>query len=359
MPVIARTAASPRRNGSFPALLAVLLLPCLVAPAAAQKAAPLFSSNDVLDLTLAVPLRTLIVRKARRPELDAVLSYAAADGKTVTLDAEVTTRGHSRLQQCDFPPLKLNLKRKQVPDTWFAEQNKLKLVTRCKDSERYEQYLQLEYLIYRLYEQVTPLGFRVRPVSMHYVDTGRKNRTESAPGFLIEDVRGVADRAGMEVIERPSIALAELDPEQVTVMSVFQYVIGNTDWSTLQPDPDDDCCHNVSMIGRSDGAGGLVSVPYDFDQAGLIDAIYALPDERLGIRSVRERLYRGFCSGNDRLGEVVARFNAARARIEALFATPALLEDYRSRATEYLARSYEILNDPDQRQSEIAGRCRG
>lgn len=358
MPVIVGTAASPRRSRSFRTLLAVLLLPCLAAPAGAQKAAPLFSSNDVLDLTLAVPLRTLIVRKARRPDLDATLSYSA-NGKTVTLDAEVTTRGHSRLQVCNFPPLKLNLKRKQVPDTLFADQNKLKLVTRCKDSERYEQYLQLEYLIYRLYEQVTPLGFRVRPVLMHYVDTDRKDRTESAPGFLLENIKGVADRAGMEVVERPSIGLAELDPEQVTVMSVFQYMIGNTDWSTLQPDPDDDCCHNVSMLGPRDGDGGLVGVPYDFDQAGLIDAIYALPDERLGIRSVRERLYRGFCSGNDALERVVARFNAARARIEALFATPALLDDYRSQATEYLARSYEILNDPDQRRSEIVGRCRG
>jgi hypothetical protein len=332
---------------------------CSAARADGGAPAPLFSSNEPVSLTLAMPVRKLVSRKRSRPEVDGTLSYTGADGRRTSLDVEVSTRGHSRLELCSFPPLKLNLKRKQVKETLFAGQNKLKLVTACMSGSRAEQYLTLEYLIYRLYGEVTPLSFRVRPVRMEYVDTGRKNRSETGPGFLIEAIDGVAERTGMRVVERPEIDTADLEPEQFALLSVFQYMIGNTDWSAIAAEADDDeCCHNASLLGSPDQSGALIAVPYDFDQAGLIDAYYALPARRLPIRSVRDRLYRGACSGNEYLESVAARFDAARPVIEAFFATEDLGDRYRDRAMDYLADSYDILDDPERRHEEIVTHCR-
>lgn len=360
--MMARTRSLRSRLLAVPLLAAVAFAFNLYpAQAASRQPAPLFAGNDVLHLTLAAPVQTLVVRKTERPKVAGKVSYVGKDGKTVELDVKVTTRGHSRLKLCDFPPLKLNFKRKRVRGTLFADQNKLKLATDCKHDRRYQDYLQLEYLIYRIYAQVTPLSFRVRPVEMQYVDTSsRRHRSESGHGFLIENIKGVAARTDMHLAKQRRIAPSALDPQQLAVLSVFEYMVGNTDWSTLSPDPGDDCCHNVAVLAPQHGSGGFIGVPYDFDQAGLIDAEYALPDQRLPIRSVRQRLYRGFCSGNTYLASIAKRFDAARPKIEALLQTGGDVTDFsRHRAMRYLADSYAVIDDAARRQRQIVAHCRG
>ena len=63
-------------------------------------------------------------------------------------------------------------------------------------------------------------------------------------------------------------------------MSVFQYMVGNTDWSMVR-------FHNVEVSRTPRGV--YVPVPYDFDWTGLVSTRYARPNEGLGIRSVRQR----------------------------------------------------------------------
>ena len=361
MPAIVKTMCSLRAR-----LLAAQLVVAVAfvlghgpAWAASREPAPLFTSNDVLHLTLAMPVRTIVARKKQRPKLAGKLSYMGKDGKPVELDVKVTTRGHSRLEICSFPPLKLNFKRKQVAGTLFAGQNKLKLSTDCMSSRRYQDYLQLEYVIYRIYEQLTPLSFRVRSVEMTYIDTAsRRNRSETGHGFLVEDIKGVAARAGMRVAKQKTVARSALDPEQLALLSVFEYMIGNTDWSAISPEAGSDCCHNAAVLVPRNGSGKGVDVPYDFDQAGMIDTEYALPDKRLPIRSVRDRLYRGLCSGNSYLQAIVSRFDAARPKIEALFQTVSVMDSSRREAMRYLADSYAIIDDAAQRQKQIVAHCR-
>ena len=93
-------------------------------------------------------------------------------------------------------------------------------------------------------------------------------------------------------------------------------------------------------------------------QAGFINASYAMPAEQLRLRSVTQRLYRGFCDANGILGDVIARFNAARPAIDALLATDRLTARSRNHAVSFIAGSFEILDDPERRQSDIVGRCR-
>lgn len=325
----------------------------------AQTDAPLFSSHEPVLLTLESDVRTLVNRRARRPEVDGFVRYAAEDGTEVQLDVEVRTRGKSRLEVCAFPPLSVNFKRGQVADTLFASQNRLKLVTLCRPTTTHEEYLELEYLAYRIYETVSEHAFRVRPVLMRYVDTERDGRVTEAPGFFIEHIEGVAERTGRVEAELPSVAPEELEPAPLATLTLFQFLVGNTDWSALAAAEDEDCCHNADVLGRADGSPGLIVVPYDFDQTGLVNPSYAEPDERLGIRSVRQRVYRGLCAINDELDVAIAKFNAARPRIEALLADTRLADERRQEALEYLSSAYEIFNDSEQREKEIVGRCRG
>jgi pimeloyl-ACP methyl ester carboxylesterase len=330
-------------------------------PAGARPVVPLFSIEQEFEFTLSAPIRTLVRRMSRRPEVDGTVSYRDTNGTTVELYAEVTTRGVSRLELCRFPPLRLNFRRSEVPGTLFAGQNRIKIGTRCMENDRYEQYMLLEYLIYRIYEQVTEFSFNVRLATVNYVDTEREDRADLAPAYFIEHIDGLADRVGMRAIEEmESRTVPEFDPEQLAIYSLFQYMIGSTDWSFIRSADDRECCHNTDILGPREGATGLlVPVPYDFDQAGLINTPYALPAEGLRIRSVTDRLYRGVCSTNDYLDDAIERFNAARDRIEALFELDRLNDDSKRDALEYLARSYEIINDPEELQSEIIDRCRG
>jgi hypothetical protein len=344
--------------GATFALLGAALAPCL-ARGQGPEPAPLFQASSIVELTLAAPMRTLVVRRARRPDVTGTVSYAGPDGANVTLDVEVTTRGRSRLEICSFPPIRLDFKRSQVEGTLFAQQNRLKLVTLCRESNNYAQYLELEYLIYRIYEQVSAFALKVRPVIMHYVETERSDRTEDGPGFLIEPVDGLAERTGTSVATLPSVPRDKLDPLETAVLALFQFMIGNTDWSVTSPAKGEDCCHNSEVLARTDVAEQYVPVPYDFDQAGLINTVYALPAEGLKIRSVRDRLYRGLCIHNAELDTAIARFDAARSSIEALINDAHLDDRFREDAAEYIAEFYAIIDDSGQRQGEIVDNCRG
>jgi hypothetical protein len=73
-------------------------------------------------------------------------------------------------------------------------------------------------------------------------------------------------------------------------MAIFNYMIGNTDWSV----PNQHNCKILMMSNTSTPELGMI-VPYDFDYAGLVNAVYAIPTEGLKIESVQERLYLGIC----------------------------------------------------------------
>ena len=110
------------------------MLPCLLllsALAVAQDA-PLFESDETLEITIEAPMRTLLRHTADRPVVDGKAHYADATGEMVSLAVQVSTRGKSRLDVCKFPPLALSVKKKAAAGTVFEGQKNLKLVTHCQ-----------------------------------------------------------------------------------------------------------------------------------------------------------------------------------------------------------------------------------
>jgi hypothetical protein len=323
--------------------------------------APLFESHELLQLTLEAPLSDVIMERSQESsEYPGTLSYENASGERVALDVEVKTRGKKRLDRntCDFPPLRLDVEQNKVANTLFANQDKIKLVTHCQGRRAYEQYVLLEYLAYRVYNLLTDFSFKVRMAQITYVDTKQPDDSLTKYAFLIENEDRMAARLGWEVLQFPQLHPDYMEEVELSLLEVFQFMIGNTDWDAFFPEPDkEDCCHNTVPIGSM---AVVYSVPYDFDYAGIIATPYAVPSERLPIRTVRERLYRGVCRPDEELARTLAVFNQQKEAIYALYRNEPLLEDsYRERTIEYLDDFYEIIEDPGKVRREMISKCRG
>ena len=351
--------ACPRAPAPVPApvpvlFLALILVPCL--SSAQDPAARLFASETPLSLRITGPFRELSRVDSERPEHDAVLEMLESDGAGEGIGIEIRVRGNSRLRGCDFPPLSLDFPRELVDGTPFAGQNRLKLVTLCKAGANYVDYLAKEFLIYRMWNELTDRSFRVRWANVEYVYTdSNRARSVATPAFLIEGDWEVAERLALGVIETASLARGSLDVPHTARFALFQFVIGNTDWSVTDGPEGEFCCHNGKVIGGENGPYSVV--PYDFDNSGLVNAEYAVPNPILPIRSVTQRLYRGYCSFNDEIAGAVAELNGQRDDLIRILDAEPLSERGRERAIEYLSRSFETINDPRELERQIYGRC--
>lgn len=335
-------------------LVAFLCTPALVF----AQGDPLFLADEPMAITFEFPVSELISRAENRPELEGVMRFRDPSGENVAIEMTMTTRGRSRLEYCRFPPLKVNLKKGQAKGTVFEGQNKLKIVTHCRTGSVHERYLRQEYSIYKAYNEITDYSFRARWIEATYRDTdGGDEDTHYA--FFIESNREVADRHGREKIEMPRIPLANLNARESNLFEVFQYMIANTDWSMLKGPGEEGCCHNGKLLAEPGSTSNWVVIPYDFDQAGLINTRYAVPGARLGIRSVRQRLYRGRCEFIDHLDETVALFNDKRAAMEQHMIEDALEGRQAKSAAKYINNFYEIINDPKEREKRLYDDCRG
>lgn len=321
------------------------------ARAEAAERAPLFSAHEPLVLTLRTDIKWLRDKRPNEEEVEGVVVLEGPDGAT-TLAVDVRTRGNFRRdpRNCNFPPLRLDFPTKQVEGTVFEGQDKLKLVTPCHDSrDNFQQYVLQEYLAYRTYNLLTPVGYRVRLVHITYEDVNQKYDTRTKTAFLIESDEAMAARNRATISVWEAFHPLRLDNEQASVMALFQYMIGNTDWSAVY-------FHNSVLIRREDGV--FLPIPYDFDFAGVVNARYATPDPQLSIRDVRERLFRGFCREGTDHEALKERFHAQHTSIRDLYVGMAELEDgQRKRALEYYDKFYETLDNPGRYEREILRPC--
>jgi hypothetical protein len=335
----------------------------------AASSQALFASHEPIELVIEAPLTSIFQERRQDAEgFPGRVIHVRSDGTRDTLaDVELRTRGITRLRRdvCEFPPVRLDFDREEVAGSIFAGQNRLKLSVHCQnDNEEYEQYVLQEYLAYRMHNLLSDLSFRVRLARVTYVDTDEPDYTLTRHAFLIEDDELMAARNGMVPLIVPSVSLALTDPAYLALTEVFEYLVGNPDWSAIARGPaEEECCHNTTPIANA--AGFAFSVPYDFDITGIVDTRYANrvfnPAERgLGIRSIRQRVYRGVCASLPHLEATLQLFNEKRDALYALYRDqerldPDVLED----TIEYLDEFFETINDPRSVDSEIRGACRG
>ena len=330
----------------------------LLADAALSPHDPLFNSDEPLTITLTGPFKTLDKQRDKSAEYDVgSLSYEGPDGP-VSIETRYTPRGNFRLEKenCAHAQLWLNLKKKQTKKTVFANQNKLKLVVQCRDSNRYQSYLRKEYQAYRMLNLMTEASYRARWLTVTYQDLqGKKLRTHAA--FLIEHKNRVADRLNLLPVDEQRINRTELDPTHATRAALFNYFIGNADFSIVAA-TEGSCCHNAKLL-RADNESPYVPVIYDFDSSGYVDAPYAITPAKLGLRNVRQRIYRGFCTDPEVLDGALDEFRAERESILAIAAETDYMSKRNARkGVSYLEDFYDVIDDPKRLKKKIIEVCR-
>jgi len=337
-------------------MVLLLVLALLPAPAKANGPDPLFQDHETLDVTISAPLTTLVRERPTDEELQGTLTYSADNGESRTFDIKVRARGHSRHEICDLPPLWLNFRKSQVKDTLFHKQNKLKLAVHCEDSGRYEQTLLREYMAYRILNLVTPRSFQARLLRVTWVDNEGKRDRQVRYAFLLEHKNRLGKRIDRKDLKIDETSVAALDPKHLNLTSVFQFLIGNTDFSPIAKPEYNECCHNYVLFSNNKDL--LVAIPYDFDQAGLVSAPYALPGRQFGIRSVRQRIYRGRCDNNDYVDDSIDRFKTVRNNVFALIETQdGLTRRVRNLLADYVQQFYDIADDPRRVTRLMTKRC--
>jgi len=324
-------------------------------PIAAQT---LFKEDSILQVRIEAPLETLSRERPDDEYLDGRLIYTETDGTLQRFDVRLQTRGRFRRQRstCPFPPVRLNFRTGDLVGSLFEGQDKLKLVTHCNTRrDRFEQLVLREYLAYRILNSLTDKSFRVRLMHITYVDTEQDNETVTRYGFVIEDDDDVGKRIGMESLKTAKLNYSDVDQAHSNLVTVFEYLIGNTDYSLIRGPENDDCCHNA--VPFSDGSR-VWPVPYDFDFSGLVDAPYADPAPQFNIRTVRTRVYRGRCSNNDLLEQTLGSIRAKKADIYGLVdALPDLDDRNRRQVTQYLDSFFQIAEDEKRIEREFVREC--
>jgi len=336
----------------------VLFLPMLVATAKGNNGSdPLFASDEILNIEIEAPFGMLARDRPNEEEVAGKFRYTAEDGSLVEFDVAVRTRGRVRRDRrvCQFPPLRLNFKKSEVKDSLFNKQDRLKIVTHCRKGAAYEQAILSEYLAYRIFNLLTDTSFRVRLLRVTYTYDD-KNRQVEKYAIFIEHKDRIAKRLDAKTTEIQKAQINSLHPPDLNLTSVFHFFIGNTDYSPIAAAPGEDCCHNQILFTREGEPN--YTIPYDFDQSGLVDAPHALPNERFGLRSVRERLYRGRCSNNGYLPSTLRHFNDKRSNIEALIKDQRGLTKRNSKSMlSYINAFYDIINNPQRLNKNIVKKC--
>jgi hypothetical protein len=299
--------------------------------------APLFHSDVPLTLQMEGDFKGLFRdRGEERAEHPALLRFSSGtDSASVKVD--LRTRGIFRLKNCSFPPIRIDLPTGKVAKTVFAGQDKLKLVTHCRGDRLYERNLLKEYALYRVFNAVTDTSFRVRLAHVTYIDTTKADTTIRY-AFLIESDREFGRRLGADIVEQGRVHDAVTDASYMTLVALFQYLIGNTDWSVWGQ-------HNIAIFSDT-ASHKLFAVPYDYDFSGAVGAPYASPPEQLPIKTVRERLYRGYCQPDSILAGALARFRSRKDSIyAAVRAVPALDDRDKRSMLSYFDEFFQTLEN--------------
>lgn len=326
--------------------VALLLLVC-----SAGHTAALFEDDSVLEVTLRGPLSSVMDDISDRRERNFVLSAVGKD-----IDVAVRPRGKSRTELCDVLPLRLNFSPDAALDSVFIGEDKLKLVTHCKDGNSYEKDVVEEYAVYRIMNVLSDLSLRVRLLRIRYVDTGQPDQDPKAHyGFLIESDASLGRRLDATVVKVPNVSKGMFDPQHLALVYVFQYLVGNTDWSLVRANSNDSCCHNGMLI-RVDAAHYYL--PYDFDMSGLVNARYAKPNPRLRLRNVRSRRYRGYCMDEATVGQALRAVKAKREAVLSIIGELPLLSGREIESdSRYLKKFFDLAANEDTLLREFVRRC--
>ena len=299
-----------------------------------------FKDETVFDATIETYWSKLINQKNKEGRMfPAQFKCKLGDSITVAEPVSLEVRGHARRAYCYLPPVKLGFKK--TATSVMHPLKSIKLVNVCKPNSLYEQYLYKEFLCYKIYNLLTDKSYRVRMLNIDYRDSNGNKSVFIEKAFLTEDEKDMAKRSDCIEWKMGNLNNEATNRKQMTLVAIFEYMIGNTDWSVPAK-------HNIKLIQlKADSLSKPFAVPYDFDYSGLVNTEYAVPDAMLNTETVEERVYRGFPRTMEELNEAFEIFNKQKENIYALINnSDLLLPKTKKGMIYYLESFYSIINKP-------------
>ncbi len=308
-----------------------------------------FSEETILPIKMAYSMKDIRKETNDSTYIDSEMEYQLKDGTWKTLPVELRRRGNNRLKNCFFPPLKVKVKKSVTKNTPFEGHKNFKIVFPCLLEKDNNDNVVKEYLVYKLFEVISPYHIKSRLLSLDFEDIrGDKTRTYELKGVLTEDDKHVAKRLDGKVYERSMHPLNQ-EPLSSVRNAFFQYMIGNTDFSTAYQ-------HNVKVIYINKS---MIPIPFDFDMSGFVNTSYAAAS--IHVSSVTERKYRGFVRDKKLFEQVRQEFIQNKEKLLSVLDNNAKYFDDRDEfkvARKYILSFFEILVNNQKFRKEILDQAR-
>jgi hypothetical protein len=320
-----------------------------------KETTTLFKDQEQLDLKLKFSAKNLRAQTNDSTYITSVLWYKDAQKLWDSINMKLRARGNFRRNNCYYVPLRIKLKKSEAKGTPFAGNKKLKVVLPCLEGRKGNDYVLKEYLAYKVYEVISPYHFKTRLVDVEFLEEkGQRIKQHQIQGFLIEDIDNLAERLDGKQIKRVIHPLQH-DAVSAVENAFFEYMIGNTDYSTRVQ-------HNQRLLFIDEK---IISIPYDFDMSGLVNTHYATVSNIQNIPAqidhVTQRAYKGYMRDEEVFQMVRQTYLDKKQRI---FATIDSLKTYfrdpaqLAVAREYITSFYIILEDDKKFERNIINRIR-
>lgn len=308
--------------------------------------------DSLLQMTLTTQTKQLVSQKFKEEWQPITLNLADTLGEAIEWAAKVRTRGNIRKKVCFYPPLKIKFKKKWLEENGLdSNYNDLKLVIGCKKGDAYSVLVLKEYLIYKLYEALTDISFRTQLAEIKFIDTDEKWKPINTYAFFIENQDEMAARLNATCTKPKRFRSKHIYADQLDLMALFQYMIGNTDWSAHGS-------HNVRLIKSKDYPLPL-PIAYDFDYAGLVDAPYAIHGEGIDLEEITDRMYLGMCRAPGTIQKHIPLFKEKKETFYNIIQDfPHLGKRDKKVMISYLDEFYKIINHPKILKRNILSVCR-
>lgn len=264
----------------------------------------LYEAEEV-RITLTYPFDSLY--KSNREEISSVISISSKAG--VLLKDEpmsLNLRGKFRRMKCTMPPLLLNFKKSTLRSLGLSEEDEMKLVTHCLETEEGQNNLEEELLCYQVYESLTPYAYRTIWVTVTYVDTLHGSKPIISSGFLLEPDKVICNRLGLTERKLFNLAQDSLHFESYSRTAAFNFLIGNRDWSVVMS-------RNAKLFFDA-GLSKYIVIPYDFDYSNVVAPSYRRETRPAGMVNSYDRIYQGEYF-QDRAGEILKSFAQSSTNI--------------------------------------------
>lgn len=293
------------------------------------------TQTEAAKISLETDLTTIIENRKNDVYYPATLT--TDDGKVYRV--ELKPRGKYRRKISEIPPLKIKFKKKSLREQGLDTLNEIKLVLPVYDNALGDELIIKEYLAYRMFEQLTSASVRARLVRLTIHDT-HVEQSKKMYGILLEDEEETVARMNGVLVEQYGTPPDSLIMNQAALVSVFEYMIGNTDWEISM-------LRNVRLI-KSPENGKILVVPYDFDFSGLVSAPYASPSSESGLKTVRDRFMMANGIKTEHLKRALQGVKAKKKELYNICRSKHLSKDAYDQMVGYLETFFQQIEEKDE-----------